>query len=83
LLKIEKDPYDTFEYIISLIERLKVNTIFFVLYGDYGKYDKNINPYNNKFRRLIKQLCDYGKVGVHPSYESFDYPQLINSQIKC
>lgn len=82
LLKIEKDPYDTFEYIISLIERLKVNTIFFVLYGDYGKYDKNINPYNNKFRRLIKQLCDYGKVGVHPSYESFDYPQLINSQIK-
>jgi hypothetical protein len=82
LLKIEKDPYDTFEYIISLIERLKVNTIFFVLYGDYGKYDKNINPYNNKFRRLIKHLCDYGKVGVHPSYESFDYPQLINSQIK-
>lgn len=82
LLKIEKDPYDTFEYIIALIEKFKVNTIFFVLYGNYGKYDKNINPYNNRFRRLIKSLCDYAKVGVHPSYDSFDYPQLINSQIK-
>lgn len=82
LFKIEKDPYDTFEYIITLIEKFKVNTIFFVLYGDYGKYDKNINPYNNKFRRLIKNLCDYAKVGVHPSYDSFDYPQLIDSQVK-
>jgi hypothetical protein len=82
LLKIEKDPYNTFDFIISLIEKYNLSTIFFVLYGDYGKYDKNINPYNNKFRVLIKSLCDYAKVGVHPSYDSFDYPQLINSQIK-
>ncbi len=82
LLKIEKDPYDTFDYIIELIEKHKVNTIFFVLYGQYGKYDKNINPYNNRFRRLVKILCDYGKVGVHPSYECFEYPQMLNSQIK-
>ena len=82
LLKIQKDPYDTFDFIISLIEKYDVNTIFFVLFGDYGKYDKNINPYNNKFKRLVKHLCDYGKVGVHPSYDSFDYPQLIITQIK-
>lgn len=82
LLKIQKDPYDTFDFIISLIEKYDVNTIFFVLFGDYGKYDKNINPYNNKFKRLVKHLCDYGKVGVHPSYDSFDYPQLIIAQIK-
>ncbi|MBR5253961.1 MAG: polysaccharide deacetylase family protein [Bacteroidales bacterium] len=82
LLKIEKDPYNTFDFIISLIEKHKIDTIFFVLYGGYGKYDKNITPYNNKFRILIKSLCDYAKVGVHPSYDSFDYPQLITSQTK-
>ncbi len=82
LLKMQQDPYDTFDFIISLIEKYNVNTIFFVLFGDYGKYDKNINPYNNRFKILVKHLCDYGKVGVHPSYDSFDYPQLITTQVK-
>lgn len=82
LLKLKQDPYDTFDFIISLVEKYNVNTIFFILFGDYGKYDKNISPYNNKFKRLVKHLCDYGKVGIHPSYDSFDYPQLITSQIK-
>lgn len=82
LLGREQDPYDTFDYIIDLLKRYKVNTIFFVLFGYYGRYDKNISPYNSKFQRLIKELCDYAKVGIHPSYESFEEPELINGQIK-
>lgn len=76
------DPYDTFDYILSVSQKYKVNTTFFVLFGSYGRYDKNISPYNPDFQLLIKSLCDYAKVGIHPSYESFEEPELMVEQIK-
>ena len=64
------------------MQKYKVNTTFFILFGDYGRYDKNISPYNPKFRLLLKSLCDYAKVGIHPSYESFEESELMSEQIK-
>ncbi|MFA7080984.1 MAG: polysaccharide deacetylase family protein [Bacteroidales bacterium] len=78
----KQDPYDTFDYQISLIKKHKLKTIYFILFGHYGKYDKNISPYNKKFQMLIKYLCDYAKVGVHPSYASFDQKEELSIQIK-
>lgn len=76
------DPYDNFDYQISLIKKYKLKTIYFILFGRYGKYDKNISPYNKRFHRLIKYLCDYAKVGIHPSYSSFDQEEELSIQIK-
>lgn len=76
------DPYDNFDYQISLIKKYKLKTIYFILFGRYGKYDKNISPYNKKFHRLIKYLCDYAKVGIHPSYSSYDQEEELSIQIK-
>ncbi|HBN06571.1 MAG TPA: hypothetical protein DD434_12400 [Bacteroidales bacterium] len=76
------DPYDNFDYQISLIKKYKLKTIYFILFGRYGKYDKNISPYNKRFHRLIKYLCDYAKVGIHPSYSSFDQEEELTIQIK-
>lgn len=76
------DPYDTFNYQISLIKKYKLKTIYFILFGHYGKYDKNISPTNRRFQRLIKFLCDYAKVGIHPSYSSFDDEEELTTQIK-
>ncbi|MBP1629833.1 MAG: uncharacterized protein H6Q15_726 [Bacteroidetes bacterium] len=82
LMKKEMDPYDTFNYQISLINKFKLKTIYFVLFGSFGKYDKNISPYNRRFQRLIKFLCDYAKVGIHPSYDSFDDPKQLTKQLR-
>ena len=82
LLHIDVDPYDTFDYIIAQIAKYKVSTVFFVLFGYYGRYDKNISPYNSRFQLLVKSLCDYAKVGIHPSYASFDDPGQLSEQIK-
>lgn len=82
LIGKRQDPYDTFDYIISILQKYKVNTTFFILFGNYGRYDKNISPYNPKFRLLLKSLCDYAKVGIHPSYESFEESELMSEQIK-
>lgn len=82
LTGFDADPYDTFDYIIAQQKKYRLNTIFFILFGYYGCYDKNISPDCRKFRLLIKSLCDYAKVGLHPSYETFDEPSQLTSQIK-
>ncbi len=78
----DTDPFDTFDYIIAQNQKYRLNTIFFVLFGYYGPYDKNITPDNYRFQQLVKTLCDYAKVGIHPSYESFDSPEQMNTQIR-
>ncbi len=70
LLRVEKDPFDTFQYIIDLHKKNDIKYIFFMLLGDYGLNDKNIPSNNKNFRKLIKHLADYAKMGIHPSYGS-------------
>lgn len=82
LMGKDSDPFDNFDYIISLIKALRVRTVFFVLFGLYGKFDKNISPYNRRFQMLVKSLCDYAKVGIHPSYESFLDSEALKEQVK-
>jgi hypothetical protein len=70
LLRIQRDPYDTFQYIIDIHNKYEIKYIFFMLLGDYGLNDKNIPSNNKNFRKLIKHLADYAKMGIHPSYGS-------------
>ncbi|MDD2288208.1 MAG: polysaccharide deacetylase family protein, partial [Bacteroidales bacterium] len=41
-----------------------------------------ISSENRKFQQLVKNLCDYAKVGIHPSYASYDEPELLKNQLK-
>jgi hypothetical protein len=80
----EQDPYDTFEYQLSLIKKHKLRFIYFFLLGDYGVNDKNIPVTSLKFQSLIKSLADYAEVGIHPSYgsnKSFDQLQKEISRL--
>lgn len=68
LLGKSKDPYDTYDYQLKIIQREKANFIYFLLLGDYGTNDKNIPYSNKKLQSLIRHLSDYAQVGIHPSY---------------
>ncbi len=70
LLRLKKDPFDTFQFIIELHKKQNIKCIFFILLGDYGLNDKNIPSNNKNFRSVIKHLADYAKIGIHPSYGS-------------
>lgn len=70
ILKLQKDPFDTFDYLLEIQKKYKLNTIYFVLYADYGLNDKNIPVQNRNFQTLIKSLADHAEVGIHPSYNS-------------
>lgn len=64
-----KDPYDTYAYIESLIDK-GYNVKMFWLLGDYGTFDRNINHENEEHRKLIEKFAEKCTVGLHPSYQS-------------
>jgi len=77
LLRLEHDPFDTFELQMQLQKKYNYRPIYFILLADYGPNDKNI-PYNNRyFQNLIRYLADYAEIGIHPSYASSIQPSLM------
>ncbi len=72
----EKDPFDTFDYVLALMEKHKFSTIYFALFGRMGQYDRSLTRYSNRLQRYLKGIADFCEMGLHPSYrsnESFDW----------
>lgn len=81
VFKNEKDPFDTFDWILSLQKKYQLKPKFFFLVGDYGEYDKNIPLTVNEFKYLVKSIADYAEVGVHPSFASNTEPGKLKEEI--
>lgn len=82
LLAKEKDPYDTFDYLLGLQKKYKFESIYFFLLADYGYNDKNITHTSKKFQTLVKSMADYAQVGIHPSWASNSDVYLLGKEIK-
>jgi len=76
------DPYDTYSYQINLHKKYDLGPLYFILFGKYGKYDKNLSVNNKKFQTLIKHLADYAEVGIHPSYGAAKNLELMRDEVK-
>jgi hypothetical protein len=81
ILKLEKDPFDTYGLMHEIHSSFNLQPVFFLLFADYGLNDKNIPVNNDRFQTLIKSLADYAKVGIHPSYASNRNPVLLSKEI--
>lgn len=79
-LNLKSDPYHTFNTILRLQNRYNVKTIFFFLVGDYTTFDTNVSVSKSKYRLLIKEMVDYARVGLHPSYFSMQNSALIKKE---
>lgn len=80
LMGFQRDPYDTFKWIIR--KQKKYNFKFMVLFliGDYSTYDKNINTNKKQFVSLIKSVADYCDVGIKASYFSLDDITILKKE---
>ncbi len=78
----QKDPFDTFDLQIKYQKKYSLRPIYFILFGRYGQYNKNINTRNKTFRFLIKMLGDYARIGIHPSYHMVDDESLFPKEKK-
>jgi hypothetical protein len=72
------DPFDTYDYQLSLYKKSGIRAFYFFLCGDYGHYDKNVAFYARSFFLVVKKLSDYAYVGLHPSFASNEETSLLN-----
>ena len=77
---IKSDPFDTFDKILRFKKEYNVKTIFFFLIGDYTTFDTNVSASKGKFKLLIKEMVDYAKVGLHPSYFTMQDAALLKKE---
>ncbi|WP_299122115.1 polysaccharide deacetylase family protein [uncultured Tenacibaculum sp.] len=82
LFGIKRDPFNTFSTILELKKIYKVRTIFFFLIGDYTTFDTNVSTSKSKFRLLIKDMVDYARVGLHPSYYTMNNGNLLKKEVE-
>ncbi|WP_299335995.1 polysaccharide deacetylase family protein [uncultured Psychroserpens sp.] len=82
LFGFERDPYDTFKWIINKQKQHQFKFIVFFLIGDYSTYDKNININKKRFVSLIKSVADYCKVGLKASYFALDSIAILKKEKK-
>lgn len=68
----EQDPYDTYDFLDSVLAGHEKQTRVFILLGNYNRFDKNISHRNRAFRDLIKRISGKYEVGIHPSFASND-----------
>ncbi len=82
LIGREKDPYDTYDWLLALQKQYKLSPIYFFLVGEYGTFDKNISVYDNDYQDLIQSISDVAEVGIHPSYGSNQDVVILEEEIR-
>ncbi len=82
LISKEKDPYDSYDYMLDFQKKNNLKSYYFFLLGDYHVRDKNISFKNSFFRGLIQKINNHCKVGIHPSFYSYLKGDQINKEVK-
>lgn len=83
LIKKEKDPFDTYDYIINLHKSVGLLPVFFILLSDkLTIIDRNHHPDNQQFKKLIKKLSEKHPTGIHPSYHSHKSIEILRKEIR-
>lgn len=73
----EPDPFDVYNMLDKQHKKYNVNALFFILCGERGIHDKNIPIKSKVMYALVSRLVQENKIGIHPSYASFENPKKI------
>lgn len=81
--KITKDPNNSFDYIFDQLEENNIKkSIFFVLNGARGPFDKNLPLSSILQQKTIAACHKNSEIGIHPSYGSNDEPAHLKTEIQ-
>lgn len=73
LLKIEKDPFDTFDYLMDISEKIGTKSYFFFMGEGVTQYDNRYkcgDPFVQKLIQKIKKRKHH--IGIHPTYDAYN-----------
>jgi hypothetical protein len=82
VFSLNKDPYDTYDYIKNFIKTNNLRPKIFILINKKGKHDRSLSFKNKSFRRLINSISKWGEIGIHPSYDSDKGEKQLTKEIK-
>ena len=77
-----KDPYETFDYQLSLQEKYGYKSIYFVLFSRLSQFDRSLTLHSNRLHKYIKGISDFSEVGIHPSYRSNTDISILDEELK-
>jgi len=80
VFNFKRDPNNTFKHLIKLQKETGIETLFFFLLSNYTTYDTNISATSATYISLIKSVGDYAKVGLLPSYFTFNNPEKLKKE---
>lgn len=78
------DPYNTFNFIMSLSEKINCRSTFYFMGGRTDKSkDSNYDLDNILIQNLMKNIYSRGhKIGLHPSFNTFKNSKLLSAEVK-
>lgn len=81
LMKVKKDPYDSYEFIDYLHRQYNLKPLYFFLMAKKnGLYDKNILPTNIAMQQLVTQHASKYDIGLHPSWQSYYDESILKEE---
>lgn len=76
-----KDPYETFDYQLSMQEKYGYRSIYFALFSRLGQYDRSLTLHSNRLHKYLKGINDFCEVGIHPSYRSNEHVSIMEEEL--
>ena len=77
----KKDPFDCYDFLHDMHSNFKLSPLYFFLVAKQnGMYDKNILPFNKAMQQLIKDHAAKYSIGLHPSWSSYNKPEIIKEE---
>lgn len=82
-LKIKKDPYDSFEYLMKVSENNNIKSHFYFMPNKMGELDARYNIENISVRKTIETIIKKGHfVGIHGSYQGYNNGDVFKYELK-
>ena len=77
----EKDPYNTFNYLMTLAEDKGTKFIFHMIGGGETSFEGFYDVSDRRIIELMNQFNQRGHdIGIHPSYNAFNDPVKIDKE---
>ncbi len=82
ILNLKKDPFDTYEQLLTWLADRHFKHRWFFQLGDYTRSNRNISPHSKAYHYLIKNISDTAETGLLLSKQSIYSPTTIELELK-
>ncbi len=85
LNRLDKDPFDTYDWLMDMSENNSIKSEFYFICGGYGeRFGPNYQINDTRMTDLIRHISDRGhNIGIHPSYKTYLYPKQLSIELEA